>query len=280
MQETENETKLTMKPDARLFKCALCAGAASIIMGCQSTSLSHYNGIEPRLIVPSATEDDLATLVPLRAQDTEVIEARGTYVTPPFELLLEAGDQVEVEFLGAPHLNKNQVVRPDGRISLQLVGEVDVQGKSPAALQEELIRLYQPQLQQAELSVTVTSPRPVYVSGQVRTPGRINMDRPFSALEAIMQAGGFEEREAAVKKVVIIRHEGGKRYGIVRDLKRALKGKADEPFYLKPFDIVYVPRTTITRFNWWVEQYINRIIPRPGGISYSSEDGGEIIVGR
>ena len=80
-----------------------------------------------------------------------------------------------------------------------------------------------------------------------------------------MHAGGFDMRSANVKNVIIIRHKNGQRYGCTIDCRCALKGVAERPLlYLEPYDIVYVPRTTIVKVNQWIDQYINKIVPETG----------------
>jgi polysaccharide export outer membrane protein len=185
---------------------------------------------------------------------------------PVAKVTFGPGDVLDVKFFHAPELNESQTVRPDGRITLQLVGEVPVAGKSPDELRAELTRLYTPELKNPEVAVIARSfyERRVYVGGEVKTPGLIAMPGPLTALEAIMQAGGFNARTAQRKNVVIIRHKDGKRYGCALDLSGALKGEEGRPFYLEPHDIVYVPRTTIAKVNQWIDQYITKIVPRTG----------------
>jgi hypothetical protein len=81
-----------------------------------------------------------------------------------------------------------------------------------------------------------------------------------------MQAGGFDMREAEVRNVVVIRHRDGQRYGYSVNLKPALEGGETHPFFLEPQDIVYVPRTKIAKVGQWVDQHINKIIPKTGFI--------------
>ena len=185
---------------------------------------------------------------------------------PEPKLSLGPGDVLDFKFFYNPELNDSQTVRFDGKISLQLIGEVMAQGKSPLELQEEISKLYASQLRRPEATVIVRSlaNRRVYVGGFVRTPGLIEMRTRLTALEAIMQAGGFDMWRAEVKNVVIIRHKDNQRYGCALDFSGELEGKAAQPFYLEPMDIVYVPRTTITKVNLWIDQYINQIIPRIG----------------
>jgi len=184
--------------------------------------------------------------------------------TPDTKVVLTPGDALNITFLGAPELDVSQTVRRDGKISLRIIGEIQAEGKTPSELQAEIAKLYAPQLQIKETSVFVQSMSPVYVGGAVRQPGQLSVARPVTALEAIMQAGGFNEREAELRNVLVIRHRDGKRFGYSLDFKKTLVGKPSPVFYLRPFDIVYVPRTTITKVNQWVDQYISGIIPDLG----------------
>lgn len=183
---------------------------------------------------------------------------------PPLAVQLAPGDVLEITFLGAPELNMVQTIRRDGKISLRLVGEVTATGKTSAELRREVTALYASQLQIKEVTILVKSPAPVFVSGAVLKPGRITTDRPLTVLEAIAECGGFNAAEAEVRNVVVIRHQDGKRLGYCVNMQPALEGEEGDAFYLKPFDIVYVPQTRITRIDLWVDQHINRIIPRLG----------------
>jgi len=155
---------------------------------------------------------------------------------------------VKITFPGAPNLNTSQPIRRDGKIALQLVGEFKAAGMTPTDMEKELIKLYGPQLQTKEVSVTVESSAfPVYVTGAVLRPGKILSDRPLTALEAIMEAGGFDYAKANLKKVTVIRHENDRTDHFKLNLKGVLQGEQTEQFNLKPSDIIYVPE----RFNWF-----------------------------
>jgi polysaccharide export outer membrane protein len=178
-------------------------------------------------------------------------------------VILKAGDTVEIKFAYANQFNESQVVRPDGVIELLLVGQVYVQGKTPSELREELVTLYKPHLKHPELAVMVRSlyERRIYVGGEVNKPGLMEMPGEMTLLEAIMQAGGFNLEKAEVQNIVVARVTDGKQYGYGFDLKDALAGKEVQPFYLKPRDIVYVPRTSIVDANQWISQYLYKLIP-------------------
>jgi len=181
--------------------------------------------------------------------------------TPDMTMVLAAGDEIRISFLGAAELNTTQTIRRDGKITLQMLGEVTAAGKTANELQAELLSKYAPQLQVKEIAVIVTSPAPIFVSGAVREGGQLNMERPITVLEAVMAAGGFEEREAKLKNVLVIRHRRGKWQGYAVDVTPILAGQKDDVFYLQPMDIVYVPRTTIVKVNQWIDQHISRMLP-------------------
>jgi polysaccharide export outer membrane protein len=165
------------------------------------------------------------------------------------ELTIREGDTLKVSFPGAPNLDTTQLVRRDGRITLPIIGEMKVTGFKPADLEKDLVKLYSSQLQSKEVNVTVVSSTfAVFVSGAVLHPGKITSDRPISALEAIMEAGGFDNVRADMKAVVVIRQgEDGRTKNYTLNLKLVLEGKNNEPFYLKPSDIVVVPE----KFSWF-----------------------------
>jgi polysaccharide export outer membrane protein len=163
-------------------------------------------------------------------------------------IVLHEGDTVRIMFPGAPNLNSVQQIRRDGRISLPLLGEFKAAGLTPPAMESELIKQYGPQLQTKEVTVTLDSSAfAVYVSGAVLRPGRIISDRPITALEAIMEAGGFNYTKANMKAVAVIRRENGRTERHTLNLKRVLDGQPGDPFNLKPADIIYVPE----RFTWF-----------------------------
>jgi protein involved in polysaccharide export with SLBB domain len=177
---------------------------------------------------------------------------------------LAPGDSIDVKFFYTPELNETQTVRPDGNIALLLVGEVRAEGKTPAELQEELVKRYSSHLRNPQVAVIVRSleGRRVFVGGEVKTPGVIPMPGQLTAMEAIIQAGGFNMTAAEVENVVIIRFKERQRFGYMLNMKDALAGKDYQPFYLESRDIIYVPRTKIAEVNQWIDQYITKMIPQ------------------
>ena len=180
------------------------------------------------------------------------------------KVALQPGDMIDVRYAYWSDFDQEQYVRPDGKITLPLVGAVEAAGMTPEELTAHLNEIYADKLKDPEIVVivrTLDSQR-VYVGGEVHRPGLVRMSGRITALEAIMQSGGFVTLSAKVSSVVVIRHRDGKRYARSVNLRKALENPNSEPFYLEPFDVVFVPRTAIDRVDMYVEQYVNRIIPR------------------
>lgn len=152
------------------------------------------------------------------------------------------GDELEINFFGAPELNLVQRVRPDGKISVRLFGDVQAAGKTPLDIQTELKELYATELQIKAITVVARTSAAAYVTGAVIRPGRVELVRPMTALDAVMEAGGFDHRSGArLTKVRVLRTEGDRVQTYQLDFEEILEGKDGSPFYLKPFDTIYVP---------------------------------------
>lgn len=176
---------------------------------------------------------------------------QGPRTSPPIEPevakignTLEAGDVLRISFAGTPDLNQSQKIRPDGRVTLPLLGEVEVAGKTPMAVQGELRHRYKAELQNNEITVGLESSAfPVYVSGAVNKAGKIALDRPLTVLEVIMEAGGFTRGLADPSKVRIIRKVNGKHQTTVLDLRPAMQGQPATAVYVQRYDVIVVPET-------------------------------------
>ena len=185
---------------------------------------------------------------PKKAEVNPIEEVEGLYTelilnTKP-EIRLSPGDTLDIRFFYTPELNTIQTIRPDGMIALQLVGEITAQGKTPEALQEDLLSLYSTHISQLDVTVIITeySNRRVYVGGQVLAPGSVPMPGKMTVLEALILAGGVNVNVASYKNVVVIRHVNGKWIGVKLDLTQLMQGEESVPYYLQPLDIVYVPK--------------------------------------
>jgi len=221
----------------RPFACCLLALLAFILTGCQSPT----SDADVYRMYQSINEQNVQKGIPQTTSAQPANPATSSIV-------LHEGDVVRITFPGSPNLNNVQPIRRDGKITLELAGEVNAAGLTPTALEKEIIRLCGPQLVTKEVVVSVESSTfPVFVTGAVVRPGKIMSDRPITALEAIMESGGFDYSKANLKSVRVIRQEDGEMKNFKLNLKLALEGKEAKPFNLKPADIIYVPE----KFTWF-----------------------------
>jgi polysaccharide export outer membrane protein len=161
-------------------------------------------------------------------------------------LVLREGDVVKVAVPGSPNLDTTQMIRRDGKIVLPLIGEISAAGLTPEKLRTKLTEQYAPQISSKEVVVTVESSSfPVFVTGAVIHPGKVLSDRPLTALDAVMEAGGFDYTKANLKDVRVIRKEDGVMRTYHVNLKRIMDGKISQPFSLKPLDIIYIPERLV-----------------------------------
>lgn len=177
---------------------------------------------------------------------------------------VQPGDVLQIKFPFWPDLNEEQAIRPDGRIALQHIGEVEVSGRTPEEIRQTLITRYAVVLKNPELNVAVKTyiSQQVYVGGEVRDPNMVPIEGGrLTVVDAIFRAGGFLKQSAQLSNVIVIRQRDGKQYVRSLNLNKAFNGKDPDPFLLEPYDVVYVPRTRIDHVDQWVDTYINQLIP-------------------
>lgn len=221
---------------------------------CSRTGLGHENSFENRGGVATLLQRvtlAVAGLLLLTAvtgcQTSPSGQPVGQALSQSESITLREGDTIKISFPGVSHLDTTQEIRRDGKITLTL-GEVRAEGMTPSELGKEVARLYSSELVSKEVMVTVVSSSlPVFVTGAVIRPGKLQSNHPMTALEAVMEAGGFDYTKANTAAVKVIRHEGGQVKYYTLNLKLALQGKPSAPFYLKPSDIIFVPE----KFTWF-----------------------------
>jgi len=189
------------------------------------------------------------------------------------DYILQLGDVLDIKFFYNQELNELVRVRPDGKISLQLIDEIKAAGLTPSELNKILVEKYSGTIRQPEITVIVKefANQKVYVGGEVILPGVIPISGKLTCLQAIFQAGGFKHT-AKMKSIVVLRNQGSdKPQFITLDLKGDLKtADSKNDILLEPYDIVFVPKTLITEMNEFVDQYIEKLIPisKSVGVSY------------
>lgn len=190
------------------------------------------------------------------------------------DYILQNGDIIDVKLYYDPELNDTVVIRPDGKVSLQLVGEIKAAGLKPLALANELSQRYGRILRKPQVAVIVRkfAGQKVFIGGEVASPRQIDLTSEMTALDAIFDAGGFRESADTGSVIIISRGLDGAPVARRIDLSMALSGETPEKdVLLKPFDIIYVPKTFIAKVDQFVDQYIKRVLPGSlnAGFSYT-----------
>ena len=188
------------------------------------------------------------------------------------EYRINPGDQLDIKFFYNTELNESVTVRSDGRISLQLVGEIVTAGQTPAQLTAQLKEKYAPVLVRPDVTVIVKTSggHKVFVDGEVNTPGVKDIIGPITIRQCIAEAGGLKET-ARIKEILVIRQQKGKDPLIVAVNLETINSGADfsQDISLYPYDIVYVPRSPIANADLWVKQYIRDLLPIMPGFGFN-----------
>jgi protein involved in polysaccharide export with SLBB domain len=198
----------------------------------------------------------------------------------PAPYRLGAGDVIDVKFTYNSELDARVTVRPDGAISLAMVGDIPVQGLSPAELGKEITTRFSEFRTHSEAVVIVTefAGQRVYVGGEVNGPGLLALRGTLTGIQALLNAGG-PKVSARLDNVILLRYEG-KNTAEVRkiNMKQIMKGKAPD-VTLRPYDVIYVPKSRIAQAGLFVEQYINQMVPRSLVFPYTLNNRVSIITG-
>lgn len=176
---------------------------------------------------------------------------------------IRVGDQLDVRFYKTPELNlEKEPVRNDGKISLDLVGDVQAAGLGPDQLAESLRQAYSGELEDPRIAVIVREfGGQVFVGGEVGKPAALKYVEGMTALQAIQSVGGFNDK-ASYENVILMRRTSEKYEGYRLFLKQALNGDDFiQDVALQPNDVVFVPKSRIANVNLLVEQYITKNIP-------------------
>jgi polysaccharide export outer membrane protein len=190
--------------------------------------------------------------------------------TPPpqqSEYILRSGDAIDVTFYYHPdNSQQNLLIRPDGKILFALIGEVQAAGLTTTQLADEIAKKSSTSLRDPKVAVNVRtiSANQVFIGGEVGRPGFLNYTPGLTAVQALVQAGGWKD-SADLKEVVLLQRvsELSSEYRPSKlDLSLVIEqgqGKAD--IVLQPADILVVPMTGIARANVWMKQYVINMIP-------------------
>jgi len=163
------------------------------------------------------------------------------------------GDTVAVHVWRNPELGQSIVVRPDGYISLPLMGDVKAEGKRPEALASEITVGLSEYVRTPEVSVMVTNPvskefrNRVRITGQVNEPQSVAFQPGMTVLDLVLMAGGVSDF-AADGRATMLRRIDGEYQTFRLDIGAMLRdGDMSSNHMLQPGDVISVPRKQLFR---------------------------------
>jgi polysaccharide export outer membrane protein len=164
---------------------------------------------------------------------------RGASVT---DYRLVVGDKLRIEVYKDPQLSQSLQVRPDGKITLPLIGDVVAAGATARELTTTITERLTEWVRSPAVTVIVaeTMPPMIYVMGEVNAPGAQPMPVPISVVQALAVAGGFKDF-ANTKKIRILRKGPGGALQTIDFNYRDAVARADRPMFLQPGDTIIVP---------------------------------------
>ena len=163
--------------------------------------------------------------------------------TPPMDYTIGVGDVLNIVFWRNMELSGEVVVRPDGKVTVPLVKDVNAVGLTPAQLQSELETAAKRFIQEPDVTVSVRTinSRKVYIQGYVARPAAYQLTGPTTVLQFLALAGGVLEF-AKTNEILIIRLENGKSSSFKFNYDDVKKAKnLAQNIELKPGDTVIVP---------------------------------------
>ncbi|MDD4955907.1 MAG: polysaccharide export protein [Candidatus Omnitrophica bacterium] len=178
--------------------------------------------------------------------------------------LIDMGDILEISVWQVEDLQRDVVVRPDGKISFPLIGDVQASGKTIEQLREEIvgkIKLYI-KVPQVSINILEFGGKKAVVLGDVQDEGVIRFNTPTTALEAIALAGGFDKVKANMDRVYVIRDVHSDRPLVIMvNANDVLKGGyLSENVLVRSGDIVYATRAMSADFNQFMDNVFGKVV--------------------
>lgn len=184
---------------------------------------------------PSKNPPDQQAAAPANATDTSAkLPVDSQYKIGPQDVL-------QIDVWKEPEITRTIPVRPDGKISLPLLNDVQAAGLTAMQLAANIRESLGKYLTNPQVTVTVSqiNSQRVFVTGEVAKSGALPLLPGMTALQALSSSGGFTQF-ARTKGIYILRNQNGKQAKLPYNYKEVLKGKQDD-VVLQPGDIVVVP---------------------------------------
>jgi polysaccharide biosynthesis/export protein len=196
-------------------------------------------------IAPVALVALLAIATSAAAQSAAAHSTTAAAATPvvPGDYVIGADDALSIVFWRDKDMSADVVVRPDGKISLPLLNEVQAAGYTPEQLRGKLVEAASKYLEEPNATVVVKEirSRKVFITGNVAKPASYPLIGDMNVLQLIAQSGGLLEY-ADSKNIVVMRTAGGKPEHFKMNYNDVIKRKnVSQNISLKPGDTVIVP---------------------------------------
>jgi len=235
------------------------------------------------LLVAGKTSAELG--VEVREAYNDFVERSG------YGKLIRAGDELQLRFTYNPQLNQRVFVRPDGKVSLLLLGELLAEGVPYGDFEATVRTGYAKYIKEPEISIYLlstatkriytgegditvmiasTQPKQIFVGGEVMEPAMLEFRDRLTPLQAIMRAKGL--KETADPKRVIYITQGPSGGAIATKINLAAYIQRNEELtniFLRDGDVIIVPRTGIAKLNLAVRQYVRDAMPLESGLGFS-----------
>jgi polysaccharide export outer membrane protein len=184
---------------------------------------------------PSDTPPTVTVARPVTAAVPTPIDLATAYQIGPEDVL-------EISVWKNPELSRTVPVRPDGKVSLPLVNDIQAAGLTPVDLRDQVTAKLSEYIPAPEVSVIVREvhSRKVTVAGAVKLPGRYELKSTMTVLEVIALAQGLTDF-ASRDRIVILRQNGQKTERIPFNYRKISDSAQQDNFLIRPGDIVFVP---------------------------------------
>jgi polysaccharide export outer membrane protein len=170
---------------------------------------------------------------------------------------LQPNDVIEVQYRYTPEYNQTANVQPDGFVTLQLIGDVKLDGLTLDQARTAIRERAAQRLRDPEIFILLKDyEKPHFtVGGEVEHPGRFEFRGHVTAIEAISMAGGFKTLSAKHSQVIIFRRiDSEKAETKIRNLKEIMySAKLEEDLALQPGDLLLVPQNRISKIERFVK---------------------------
>ena len=209
------------------------------------------------------------------------------------EYVLAVGDKLSIRSYYHEKLNDNVVVRPDGKIALQLIDEVQAAGMTPAELDNIITEKYSDFFDSPDLSINVlnfhlpdlsvivnfSANHKIFVGGEVNHPGIITSPGNIRTLDAIIQSAGIRDSGDLSRVILIRRGPADEPLTYTVNVNNILLGQTPD-IWLSPFDILYVPRTEIADLEHYLRTYLWDLLPHQVAFSFIYNWNNEVQVAK